>query len=132
MDNARWETLGLFFSAVSRATVDVNLFNGLFDDEQQRISVQKFAMRCSDNCIDISTSLDCLNDLQLVLQYETCTVHSLVDGDQSKFLLRKKKIKKDLERNREEEKEKKDKQITYLFSSQIMTKKIVCYFSSSH
>jgi len=85
MVNARWETLGLFFSAVSRATVDINSFNGLFVNEQQRISVQRFTMRCSGNCIDIATSLDCLNDLQLVLQYETTTVHSFVDGDQSKL-----------------------------------------------
>ncbi|KAJ5103640.1 hypothetical protein N7532_004169 [Penicillium argentinense] len=39
--------------------------------------------------IKISLSLDCLNDLQLILQYENFIVHSYVDGDQSYHAWRK-------------------------------------------
>lgn len=83
---ARWETLGIFFVAVSRATIDITQFDGLYDSESERRALRRLAMRFSDVCLDIALSLDCLNDLQLILQYENFILHSLVDGDQSKFL----------------------------------------------
>jgi hypothetical protein len=43
-------------------------------------------MSFSDRCLELSISLDCLNDLQLVLQYENFISHSNVDGDESKRL----------------------------------------------
>lgn len=79
----RWETLGLFFTAISRATVDMSWFEPLYGSEQQRRSLRKLAMRLSDRCLDIALSLDCLNDLQLMLQYENYICHTFVDGDQS-------------------------------------------------
>ena len=82
---ARWETLGVFFTAVSRATIDITQFDGLYVSEQERRALRKLAMRLSDTCLDLALSLDCLNDLQLILQYENFILHSLVDGDQSKF-----------------------------------------------
>lgn len=86
-ENTRWETIGLFFTAVSRATIDITCFDGLFNTEQQRLSVRKLATRFSDSCLDIALSLDCLNDLQLLLQYENFINHSFVDGDQSESTL---------------------------------------------
>ena len=83
-DYARWETLGIFFTAISRATIDITRFDGLYSSEQERHALRKLAMRFSDTCLDIALSLDCLNDLQLILQYENFILHSLVDGDQSK------------------------------------------------
>jgi hypothetical protein len=83
--NARWETIGLCFTAVSRATIDMTCFDGLFNTEQQRLSIRKLATRFSDSCLDIALSLDCLNDLQLLLQYENFINHSFVDGDQSEL-----------------------------------------------
>jgi hypothetical protein len=83
-DCARWETLGIYFTAVSRATIDITRFDGLYSSEQERRALRKLAMRFSDTCLDIALSLDCLNDLQLILQYENFILHSLVDGDQSK------------------------------------------------
>ncbi|KAF2020495.1 hypothetical protein BU24DRAFT_445707 [Aaosphaeria arxii CBS 175.79] len=80
---ARWETLGLFFTSVSRATIDITQFEGIYTSEQERRAVRKLAMQFADTCLDISISLDCLNDLQLILQYENFILHSLVDGDQS-------------------------------------------------
>jgi hypothetical protein len=82
--SARWETLGVFFTAVSRATIDTAQFDGIYNSEQDRRALRRLAMRYSDTCLDIALSLDCLNDLQLILQYENFILHSLVDGDQSK------------------------------------------------
>lgn len=83
--NSRWETLGVFFTAVSRATIDITQFDGLYNSERERRILRRLAMRYSDTCLDIALSLDCLNDLQLILQYENFILHSLVDGDQSKL-----------------------------------------------
>lgn len=81
--NARWETLGLFFTAASRAAIDLASFESLYTTDQQRRNFQKLALHYADRCLDISLSLDCLNDLQLLLQYENFINHSFVDGDQS-------------------------------------------------
>lgn len=83
MDNARWETLGLFFTAVSRVTLEPESTRMNHGSQNQRRNVQRVAMHCSDSCLDMALSLDCLNDLQLMLQYENFILHSLVDGDQS-------------------------------------------------
>ena len=80
---ARWETLGVFFVSVSRATIDIARFDGLYCSEQERRALRKLAMQFSDTCLDIALSLDCLNDIQVILQYENFILHSLVDGDQS-------------------------------------------------
>ena len=82
--NARWETIGLFFTAAGRAAIDMMTFEPLYNTKRQQRSFQKLAMRFSDQCLDIALSLDCMNDLQLVLQYENFILHSFVDGDQSK------------------------------------------------
>ena len=84
--NARWETIGLFFAAVARATEDLKPFEALYASEQQRRSVQRLALHYSDRCVDISLSLDSLNDLQLLLQYENWIAHASIDGDQSMSL----------------------------------------------
>ncbi|KAH7015634.1 putative Zn(II)2Cys6 transcription factor [Ilyonectria destructans] len=81
--NARWETLGLFFTTVSRATFRFSSPETPYNSEQQRRNLRKLAMHYSDRCLEFSLSLDCLNDLQLILQYENFILHSLVDGDQS-------------------------------------------------
>lgn len=85
-NDPRWETLGLYFTAISRATIDIAHWSGLYSSEQDRRALRKFAMQYSDACLDIALALDCLNDLQLMLQYENFILHSLVDGDQSKLL----------------------------------------------
>ncbi|KAF2138152.1 uncharacterized protein K452DRAFT_235039 [Aplosporella prunicola CBS 121167] len=77
-DNARWETLGLFFTAVSRACLDCT-----YDDERKRRALSRLAMHYSDLCLETALSLDCLNELQLILQYENFISHSFIDGDQS-------------------------------------------------
>ncbi|KAF2655684.1 hypothetical protein K491DRAFT_410576 [Lophiostoma macrostomum CBS 122681] len=87
--NARWETLGLFFVAVARAVADVPFFEPLHICKKQRRDVQSLAMLHADRCLEISLSLDCLNDLQLFLQYENFIIHAQMDGDQSYHSWRK-------------------------------------------
>ena len=84
-DNMRWETLGLFFSALARSTIDVAFYPPLYRDVDSILQVRKFAAEISSLCMDLCLALDCMNDLQLVFQYENFIVHSCVDGDQSEF-----------------------------------------------
>lgn len=85
--NARWETLGVFFAAVSRASIDIPFFPTLYTAEAAQFTLRRLATKLSDFALEISLSLDCLNDLQLIVQYENFIVHSYVDGDQSEFLV---------------------------------------------
>lgn len=78
----RWETLGFFFTAASRAAIEMAKFES---SSQEFRDLQRLGMNLSDLSLDIALSLDCLNDLQLVLQYENWILHSFVDGDQSKI-----------------------------------------------
>ncbi|KAJ5239473.1 hypothetical protein N7468_004092 [Penicillium chermesinum] len=87
--NSRWETLGIFFTAVSRATIDIPFFPSLYTSEEERYHLRRLATKLSDFALEISLSLDSLNDLQLIVQYENFIVHSYVDGDQSYHSWRK-------------------------------------------
>lgn len=81
----RWETLAIFLCAVLRATMDVPFFPSLFTTATQRREFQTMLMRQIECFLDICISMDCLNDLQLFLQYEYFILHSYMDGDQSKW-----------------------------------------------
>lgn len=81
----RWETIGIFFTSISRAAVEFMAFESLYVTKSERRSLQRFAMQVSDRCLEFALSLDCLNDLQLTLQYENFIVHSYIDGDSSKL-----------------------------------------------
>ncbi|KAE8148251.1 hypothetical protein BDV25DRAFT_141966 [Aspergillus avenaceus] len=81
--NARWEAFGIFLTAICRASVDLAYAEPLYDSEQQRRKLQKLALSYSDQFLDLCLPLDCMNDLQLFLQYENFISHSQVDGDQS-------------------------------------------------
>lgn len=84
--NLRWESLGIFLAAASRAALDTASFAPLYNSDEGRRGLIKALTYIGDCCLDSCLALDCLNDLQLVLQYENLIVHSQVDGDQSKFL----------------------------------------------
>lgn len=81
--NARWETLCLFFIAVCRATMWRRCSDGTSIAVEQQQKLRRLAMHFADRFLDISLALDRLDDLQLILQYENFISHSLVDGDQS-------------------------------------------------
>ncbi|KAJ5648456.1 hypothetical protein N7490_004828 [Penicillium lividum] len=87
--NCRWETIGIFFAAISRATIDIPFFPVLYTTEEDQYNLRRLATKLSDFALEISLSLDCLNDLQLIVQYENFIVHSYVDGDQSYHSWRK-------------------------------------------
>ncbi|KAH8734476.1 hypothetical protein BGZ61DRAFT_442601 [Ilyonectria robusta] len=82
-DNLRWESIGIFFTAASRAAIDRDSYPSLYMTDQQRSVLIRALTYIGDCCLEICLSLDCLNDLQLILQYENFIVHSQVDGDQS-------------------------------------------------
>lgn len=83
-NNARWETLGLFFTAVSMATIDIVRYSNLYTSQSQRQALRRLALRLADECLAFSLSLDCLNDIQVILQYENFINHSCANGDQSR------------------------------------------------
>lgn len=81
--NIRWETLGLFALAVIRASYDVPYFAPLYSKDNGIYDLRKRCFRVANCALEIALSLDQLNDLQLVLQYENLIVHSYIAGDQS-------------------------------------------------
>ena len=83
--NIRWETLGIFFSAVIRATFDIPFFPHLYKTEAERHELRSLVKRFTDASLDLCLSLDCLNDLQLVFHYESIIVQSHLHGDHSEF-----------------------------------------------
>jgi hypothetical protein len=85
-NRARWETLGIFFTSVVRATVDVSFFPATYKTTEEQMNLRRFASGISDCCLENCLSLDCLNDLQLFLQYESFIMHAAVDGDHSEWL----------------------------------------------
>lgn len=80
----RWEAIGLFFTAVGRATNDMTSFQPLYTTKQKRQNIQRLAMRFADDCLNLSLSLDAMNDLLLIFQFENFVNHTHVDGDQSR------------------------------------------------
>lgn len=85
-DNVRWESTGIFLAAASRAALDIPFFPALYKSEEQRRDIIRDLARLGDDCLEVCLGLDCLNDLQLVLQYENFIVYSQVYGDQSRSL----------------------------------------------
>jgi hypothetical protein len=81
--NTRWETLGILFVAASRAALDVSRHSLLYRTEHARRSLVKLLTRAADCCLEASLALDCINDLQMTLQYEHFILSSQVYGDQS-------------------------------------------------
>ena len=80
----RWETLGIFLSAVLRATMDIPYFPLLYTTDSAKRDFRNILMRQITCALDICLSLDCLNDMQLIFQYENFIIHSFMNGDQSR------------------------------------------------
>lgn len=78
-----WATLGMFLVALSRAVEDTSFRSVLYSTHTGQQNLQRVALQYADQCLEICLSLDCLNDLQLLLQYENFIAHSMIDGDQS-------------------------------------------------
>ncbi|KAF4948065.1 hypothetical protein FSARC_13830 [Fusarium sarcochroum] len=82
-DNLRLEVLGIFLIAASRAAIDTLSFTPLYTSYHQKRTLVKILTYAGDCCLEACLALDCLNDLQLVFQYENLILHTQVDGDQS-------------------------------------------------
>ena len=52
----RWETLGIFVSAVIRATMDIQFFPSLYTTEKNRHSLQRLCTRVGDYALEITLS----------------------------------------------------------------------------
>ncbi|KAJ4263320.1 hypothetical protein NW762_006138 [Fusarium torreyae] len=57
-ENARWETLALFFTAVCRAAVDLPFAEPLYNSEQERRKFQRLTLRYSDHFLEHCLPLD--------------------------------------------------------------------------
>ncbi|KAH7232163.1 uncharacterized protein BKA55DRAFT_580757 [Fusarium redolens] len=87
--NARLETLGLLICAVIRASSEVYPFPPLYLDGTRRQELMSLAVKLTDTAVEAILSLDKLNDLQLVFQYENFISYSYVFGIQSYYSYRK-------------------------------------------
>lgn len=82
--STRLETVGLLFCAVIRAASEVNIFPSLYLTSDRRQTLLGLALNITNVAVEICLSMDRLNDLQLVLQYENFISHSFVFGVQCK------------------------------------------------
>jgi hypothetical protein len=84
--NMRLESLGIFLAAVVRASIDIPFFSALYTTEAERLRFKQLVIARVDCALELCLSIDCLNDLQLIFQYEHWILLSYVHGDQSKWL----------------------------------------------
>jgi hypothetical protein len=68
--SARWETLGLSSTAVSRAAIDMSDAQGSCKANMTCCGLSRLAMELSDTFLDIAVSLDRLIDLQVLPQHK--------------------------------------------------------------
>ena len=81
----RLETIGIFLCAVIRATIDIPFFPPLYSTEVARHRFRQLATALNNSALEVCLSLDCLNDLQLIFQYEQWIVLSHAHGDHSRM-----------------------------------------------
>jgi hypothetical protein len=84
--NIRLETVGIFLVTVIRACIDIPFFPPLYATEAERCRLRQLGTALINCALELCLSLDCLNDLQLIFQYEHWIVMSYVHGDQSMWL----------------------------------------------
>jgi hypothetical protein len=82
--NMRLETLGIFLVTAIRASIDIPFFPPLYTTEAERHRLRQLGTSLINCALELCLSLDCLNDLQLIFQYEHWIVISYVHGDQSR------------------------------------------------
>jgi hypothetical protein len=81
--NRRWETLGLFFVAAARAASEIEMFPALYSSSDDGKRLARSMTYLIDCCLELCLGFDCLNDLQLILQYEQFHTHSSIFGETS-------------------------------------------------
>ncbi|KAJ6447003.1 hypothetical protein O9K51_01778 [Purpureocillium lavendulum] len=63
--------------------MDVPYFPFLYTTDSTKRDFRTILMQLISCALDICLSLDCLNDVQLIFQYENFIIHSFMNGDQS-------------------------------------------------
>ena len=86
-EDMRLETLGIYACAISRATIDIPFFPPLYTTDKDRCALQQLSAKFCDRVVDLCLSLDCLNDIQVILQYERFMLDSNLSGDQSQSIV---------------------------------------------
>ncbi len=84
--NMRLETIGIFLAAVVRASIDIPFFPPLYVAEVEMHRLRQLVTVFMNCALELCLSLDCLNDLQIIFQYEHWIVLSYVHGNQSTWL----------------------------------------------
>ncbi|KAJ8110966.1 hypothetical protein OPT61_g6327 [Boeremia exigua] len=87
--NMRLETIGILLCAIIRAASDIRIFPPLYVDFPRRRNLILLAAKLANIIVEAALSIDMLNDLQLILQYENFISHSFVFGVQSYRSFRK-------------------------------------------
>lgn len=83
--NIRWETTGVFFAAVVRASFETTVFPRLYEVSSQRVALISRTVELLDALTEMCLSFDCMDELRLILQYENFIAHSYVAGIRCKF-----------------------------------------------
>lgn len=81
--NRRWETLGIFFVASAKAASEIEMFPALYASNEGGKKLARSMTYLIDCCLELCLGFDCLNDLQLILQYEQFHTHSGIYGETS-------------------------------------------------
>jgi hypothetical protein len=81
--NRRWETLGLFFVASAKAASEVEVFPALYASNEDGKKLARSMTYLIECCLELCLGFDCLNDLQVMLQYEQFHTHSGMYGETS-------------------------------------------------
>lgn len=83
--NIRWETIGVFFAAVVRASFETTVFPRLYQVSSQRVDLISRTVELLDALTEMCLSFDCMDEVRLILQYENFIAHSYVAGIRCKF-----------------------------------------------
>lgn len=83
--DTRLEMVGLLICAVIRAASEIHTFPPLYLDGNRRQELMALAVKVTDAAVEAILSLDMLNDLQLVFQYENFISYTYVFGVQCMF-----------------------------------------------
>lgn len=83
--NAGWESIAMALTVAGRATADIPFFPPLYTCHTEMRNYQRSLADLADKCLEIALSLDSMNEIQLICQYENFILRSVVDGDQSEL-----------------------------------------------
>lgn len=84
-DSIRLEVLGIVLCAIGQATITIPFCPPVYTTAEARYKLQRLTTSLLNHVMELCLALDCLNDVQLILQWEHFVLQSNVAGDQSKW-----------------------------------------------